>query len=138
MIESWAGSTGRKTRQRRQVASALKSEKRPISAQDLFLQLRGKGSAAKVSLATVYRTLNGLVTTGLVDTFKEDSGETLYLLCERGHHHHLSCRMCGKVVDIRDCKLDGWASQVAKDHGFSTIEHRAELVGTCASCKEAG
>jgi Fur family ferric uptake transcriptional regulator len=38
------------------------------------------------------------------------------------------------VERVRDCRLDDWASEVAAGHGFSDVEHRAELVGVCADC----
>ncbi len=136
-LESWMGSGGRNTRQRRLVVEALQSTKKPASAQDLFMKLNLDKDRTKVSLATIYRTLKGMATAGLADTFREDSGETTYLLCDEGHHHHLCCRTCGKVVDIRDCGLDRWASQAAEIHGFTTVEHRVELIGTCTSCCDA-
>lgn len=135
-LKSWIGSSGRSTRQRRLVTETLEKITKPASAQDLFMRLSAGRQDSRVSLATIYRTLKAMTVAGLVDTFREDSGEITYLLCDEGHHHHLSCRICGKVVDIRDCSLDRWASQAAKDHGFSTVEHRAELVGTCISCDE--
>jgi Fe2+ or Zn2+ uptake regulation protein len=35
---------------------------------------------------------------------------------------------------VRDCRLDDWARDVAAEHGFGQVEHRAELVGVCAVC----
>ncbi len=137
-LDSWVGSSGRSTRQRQLVKEALQSAKRPVSAQELFLELGVKKEETKVSLATIYRTLKGMAAAGLVDTFREDSGETTYLLCDEGHHHHLSCRVCGEVVDIRDCGIDRWASEAANIHGFSNVEHRVELIGTCTRCSDAG
>ena len=137
-LDSWVGNGGRSTRQRQLVKEALQSAKRPVSAQDMFLELGANKEKTKVSLATIYRTLKGMAEAGLADTFSQDSGETTYLLCDAGHHHHLSCRVCGNVVDIRDCGLDSWASRAAKTHGYSNVEHRVELIGTCMRCDDAG
>ena len=29
-------------------------------------------------------------------------GEQAFLLCAGGHHHHLTCRVCGRVEEVRD------------------------------------
>ena len=99
-----------------------------MTAQELHGQLEGVG------LATVYRNLQRLADSGDADTLRRDNGEVAFLICESGHHHHLTCRVCGRVERVRDCRLDDWARQVAAGHGFSNVEHRAELVGVCAAC----
>jgi Fur family ferric uptake transcriptional regulator len=118
----------RRTEQREAIVDALRSSDRAVTAQELHTQLDGVG------LATVYRNLQRLADEGDADTLRRDNGELAFLLCGGGHHHHLTCRICGKVVEVRDCALDDWAVGVARSHGFSEVEHRAELVGVCAAC----
>jgi Fe2+ or Zn2+ uptake regulation protein len=50
------------------------------------------------------------------------------------HHHHLVCRTCGQVSDLR--ALAEAALRVASDTGFDVIEHRVDLVGLCANCRQ--
>ena len=107
---------------------ALRASERAVTAQELHGELEGVG------LATVYRNLQRLADAGDADTLRRDNGEIAFLLCGGGHHHHLTCRSCGRVERVRDCRLDDWASEVAAGHGFSDVEHRAELVGVCAGC----
>lgn len=120
--------TGRQTEQRRAIVEALRGRDRAVTAQELH------GRLADVGLATVYRNLQRLAEQGSVDTIRRESGELAFLLCEGGHHHHLTCRSCGRVERVRDCRLEDWAREVAGDHGFVDVEHRAELLGTCTSC----
>jgi Fur family ferric uptake transcriptional regulator len=120
----------RRTDQRDAIVEALRGSNRAVTAQELHGQLDGVG------LATVYRNLQRLAETGDADTLRRENGELAFLLCGAGHHHHLSCRECGKVEQVRDCRLDDWARAVAADHGFSQVEHHAELVGLCANCAE--
>jgi Fur family ferric uptake transcriptional regulator len=120
----------RRTDQRDAIVEALRGSDRAVTAQELHGQLDGVG------LATVYRNLQRLAETGDADTLRRENGELAFLLCGAGHHHHLSCRECGKVEQVRDCRLDDWARAVAADHGFSQVEHHAELVGLCAKCAE--
>jgi Fur family ferric uptake transcriptional regulator len=118
----------RRTEQRNAIVEALRGSDRAVTAQELHGQLDGVG------LATVYRNLQRLADEGGADTLRRESGELAFLLCDSGHHHHLSCRECGRVERVRDCRLDDWAREVAAGHGFSQVEHHAELVGLCAAC----
>jgi Fur family transcriptional regulator, ferric uptake regulator len=118
----------RRTEQREAIFDALRASDRAVTAQELHAGLEGVG------LATVYRNLQRLADAGDADTLRRDSGEVAFLICGGGHHHHLTCRECGRVERVRDCRLDDWASEVAAGHGFSQVEHRAELVGLCAGC----
>lgn len=118
----------RRTEQRQAILDALRESERAVTAQELHGQLDGVG------LATVYRNLQRLADSGDADTLRRDNGELAFLICGGGHHHHLSCRECGRVEEVRDCRLDDWAREVAVGHGFSEVEHRAELVGVCAAC----
>jgi Fur family ferric uptake transcriptional regulator len=118
----------RRTEQREAIVDALRASDRAVTAQELHAGLEGVG------LATVYRNLQRLADSGDADTLRRDNGEVAFLICGGGHHHHLTCRECGRVEQVRDCRLDDWASDVAAGHGFSQVEHRAELVGVCATC----
>jgi Fur family ferric uptake transcriptional regulator len=118
----------RRTEQREAIVEALRGSERAVTAQELHNQLDGVG------LATVYRNLQRLADDGDADTLRRDNGELAFLLCGGGHHHHLTCRECGRVEEVRDCALDDWARGVARRHGFTQVEHSAELVGLCAAC----
>jgi Fur family ferric uptake transcriptional regulator len=120
----------RRTEQRQAILEALRASDRAVTAQELHGELDGVG------LATVYRNLQRLADEGVADTLRRDNGEQTFLLCEDGHHHHLTCRICGRVERVRDCRLDDWARSVAAEHRFAEVEHRAELVGICAGCAE--
>jgi Fur family transcriptional regulator, ferric uptake regulator len=121
----------RQTEQRRAIVEALRESPRAITAQELHERLDGVG------LATVYRNLQRLVDEGVADALRRESGEQAFLLCGSEHHHHLTCRSCGRVERVRDCRLDEWARAVALEHGFRDVDHRAELVGECPACAQA-
>jgi Fur family ferric uptake transcriptional regulator len=118
----------RQTEQRQAILEALRSSNRAVTAQELHGELDGVG------LATVYRNLQRLADDGTADTLRRDNGEQAFLICGNGHHHHLTCRICGRVERVRDCRLDDWAREVADEHGFAQVEHQAELVGVCRAC----
>jgi Fur family ferric uptake transcriptional regulator len=118
----------RRTEQRRAIVDALSRSDRALSAQELHDDLD------HVGLATVYRNLGRLADAGEIDAIRRPNGETAYRACGAGHHHHLICRECGKVVELHDCALSDWSRQIAEQHGFSRVEHQAELIGVCSDC----
>jgi Fur family ferric uptake transcriptional regulator len=122
----------RSTRQRTAVLATLRAARGPLSAQDLHAEL-----GRTVGLATVYRTLQGLVDAGQVDVFRRDSGEALFRLCNPVHHHHLVCERCGRVEEIDACEVEPWATEVARRRGFAITGHQADIFGRCAACQDA-
>lgn len=124
----------RNTKQKSAVRHALSEAIGFVSAQQLHLVLKNHGSS--IGLATVYRALNDLVTQGEADSLQSLDGELLYRACGEGHHHHLICRACGKTVEIEADKVESWADQVAKSHGFSSPSHTIDIFGTCSPCQK--
>lgn len=121
----------RKTPQRAEVLAALAGGE-ALAAQDLHARLRARGS--RTGLATVYRTLRALAADGALDVLRDDPDRARYRLCSAEHHHHLVCEECGRVVEIPECEVDGWAEKVARAHGFRVRAHRAEISGICRTC----
>ena len=122
----------RRTEQRGAIMEALEGCEAPVTAQELHARLRAGGS--RVGLATVYRNLQRLADAGTADTLRRNSGEQAFMLCGSGHHHHLTCRVCGRAEEVRDCGLDRWSERIAREYGFRRVEHVAELSGVCSSC----
>lgn len=118
----------RRTEQRASIVEALRKSDRAMTAQELH------DSLDAVGLATVYRNLGRLADDGEIDAIRRPNGETAYRACGSGHHHHLICRECGRVVELHDCSLDDWSKKIAAKHGFVGVEHQAELLGTCEQC----
>ncbi|MEP6978474.1 MAG: Fur family transcriptional regulator [Thermoleophilia bacterium] len=125
----------RSTRQRLAVLNALTTEPNDATAQEIHARLVKRGDA--VGLATVYRTLALLSEHGVVDALMHHPGEVCYRLCGEGHHHHLVCDACHRVVELGDCDLSGWLSGLAAEHGFKVKAHTVEVTGTCPDCLAA-
>ena len=122
----------RPTRQRVAVLEALAAEANDATAQQIHARLQARGG--RIGLATVYRTLALLSERGIVDSLMHHAGEACYRLCGAGHHHHLVCNNCHRVVEVRDCNLTPWLDDLAAVHGFTVSMHTVELSGTCADC----
>jgi Fur family ferric uptake transcriptional regulator len=122
----------RNTWQKDAVRHALSEAIGFVSAQQLHLVLRNHGST--IGLATVYRALADLASASEADSLQSKDGELLYRACGTSHHHHLICRKCGKTVEIEADKVETWADDVAKTHGFTKPSHTIDIFGDCASC----
>jgi Fur family ferric uptake transcriptional regulator len=127
------GTRVRGTRQAEALSAALDGLPDFCSAQQIHAELRRRGES--VGLTTVYRHLQVLSGDGRVDTIRDPGGETLYRRCRsHSHHHHLTCRACGRSVEVEGRAVERWAGQVAAEAGFTDVDHTVELVGTCPAC----
>lgn len=124
----------RQTWQKDAVLHALGQSQGFVSAQQLHRKLTKHGSV--IGLATVYRTLNTLVSDGLADSLIGKDGESLFRDCSKDHHHHLICNSCGIAVEIEAKQAETWASKVAKEHGFTDVSHTIDIFGLCKKCSK--
>ena len=124
----------RATRQRSAVTDVLAGATGFRSAQELHEELRRTG--ASVGLTTVYRHLQSLSDSGVVDVLRSDDGEARYRACPtEAHHHHLVCRSCGASVEVDGPAVESWATAVAAEHGYTDVTHTVEVFGTCRACR---
>ena len=127
------GTRIRGTRQAEALSAALDNLAGFCSAQQIHAELRRSGE--RIGLTTVYRHLQVLSEDGRVDTIRDANGETLCRRCRTSaHHHHLTCRSCGRSVEVEGKAVEHWAEQVAAEAGFTEVGHTVELFGTCPDC----
>jgi len=122
------------TRPREQISGVLAAGKRFFSAAEIHRALEDE--QAKVSLSTVYRTLEHLMAKGEVTVRIDEAGESTYMLCEpEHHHHHAICRVCGKVDDVDCTVVDQFSESLLDLHGFELDGHKMEFMGRCRACR---
>ncbi len=122
------------TAQRLAIADVILGTDRHLSADDVAKELRTHG--ANAGTATVYRTIEVLVRSGLV--VERDFGEGFKRYeAARGvpHHEHLLCTTCGRVTEFRDERLERMTSLLAETHDFSRQRHRLVIYGLCGNCR---
>jgi Fur family ferric uptake transcriptional regulator len=122
----------RATRQRAAITALLENLDEFRTAQELHEELRRRGEG--IGLTTVYRTLQTMAASDLIDSLRTETGESAYRRCSEQHHHHLVCRRCGATVEVAGKHVETWASDVAREHQFSDVSHTIEIFGTCAQC----
>jgi Fur family transcriptional regulator, ferric uptake regulator len=126
------------TQQREAVAEVVFESEDHLSVEQIEARLRARGE--KTGKATVYRTLEMLVKSGLVA--ERDFGEGFkryeHLFGQMPVHGHLVCEECGAVTEIQDPDLKRIQDRVAAEQGFAPSRYRLEIFGLCGSCRAAG
>lgn len=90
-----------------------------------------------IGLVTIYRTLDILTKLGLICEVHVGGSCHSYLMRRlTGHHHHMVCSDCGKVIDFADCDLSELERRVACETGFEIEDHLLEFVGLCQDCQK--
>lgn len=127
---------GRMSAQRALIAEAVSTISGAFTAEELHREVLRRSPG--IGLATVYRALGAMQTSGAVEAVGERHGSALLVLCGRGdHHHHLVCTSCGSVTGI-DCPLDEEVLAAARRQGHSVTRHEIALYGVCARCRRNG
>ena len=121
------------SRSRLAVLEALAAEPNDATAQEIHRRLVDSGR--RIGLATVYRALAALSGAGVVDALPHGPGESCYRLCGTGHHHHLVCSECHRVIELPGCPAEEWIASRARRRGFAVTGHRLEVTGVCAGCR---
>jgi Fe2+ or Zn2+ uptake regulation protein len=120
------------TPQRRAVVQALAGEHVHHTADQVHASARVL--VPEVSLATVYNTLNELVSMGEISAINVGDGSTRYDPKVGPDHHHLICDGCGRIYDIEPSGLDGLALPSAQHHGMRIDSVEVVFRGHCADC----
>lgn len=122
----------RRTRNQEKILTALKGLSQPISAQNLYVEMRQEG--ASMGLATVYRSLDALKLEGSVQMRTLPTGEALYSLPQEDRHH-LTCLQCGNTIAIDECPVHALEAQLHQAHHFRIFYHTLEFFGLCPQCQ---
>lgn len=107
------------------------SEKRHVSAEDVYRMLLDNGE--EIGLATVYRVLTQFESAGLVCRHHFEGGQSVFELNRGGHHDHLVCIKCGKVIEFMDEVIEQRQRAIAEKKGFSIEDHSLVIYGSCNS-----
>ncbi|MCX7372119.1 MAG: Fur family transcriptional regulator [Alphaproteobacteria bacterium] len=113
------------TGQRRLIARVLSESEDHPDVEELYR--RAAVLDAKVSIATVYRTVRLLEEKGIVARRDFGEGRSRYDPADRGHHHHLIDVDSGSVLEFEDEALEQVAACIAARLGFALVDVRLQL-----------
>ena len=119
---------------RRRVLELVWQSHAPVKAYDLLDSLSGDGRRA--APPTVYRALDFLRDAGLVHKIESLNA---FIGCAKPEHRHsaqfLICTGCGAVAEMDDADLTARIDANARRLGFSVVEEKIEVAGTCRACR---
>jgi Fur family ferric uptake transcriptional regulator len=93
-----------------------------------------RGEIGAISLQSVYDALSVLVAEGLIRRIQPAGSPALFEDRVGDNHHHLICRVCGRVVDI-DCAIGSAPCLKAiEDRGYDIDEAEVAYWGRCPTC----
>ena len=93
------------------------------------LHARAARLDARISLATVYRTVKLFEEAGLLERHEFGDGRSRYEDAERDHHDHLIDVNSGQVIEFVDPDIEALQEKIAARLGYRLIGHRLELLG---------
>jgi len=129
------GSGLKATRQRLDVLGELERADKPVSAEELYLHLRGAGGG--INLSTVYRVLDALSACGIAHAVRPvGSDKALFELVGDEHRHYLVCTSCRRMQAVGHCPLESFEELVARENGFVVTGHRLDIYGICPDCRQ--
>ncbi|MCS7193732.1 MAG: transcriptional repressor [Meiothermus sp.] len=117
------------TRQRQAIREVMAELDRPLSPAEVLEAARRK--VPSLGIATVYRTLKGLVEEGSAVAVELPGQAPRYELSGKRHHHHFHCTHCGKVFELEGCPGD---FSFMLPQGFQAERHEIVLYGRCTEC----
>jgi len=121
----------RQTRQRRLVYETVADTDSHPTAEWVYERVRRR--MPRVSLGTVYRNLQLLVSEGLLRSWTR--GRITRYDADLDPHDHFSCRRCGLLLDLERAPRVFSEERRLRARGHEIDDHILEFVGICRNCR---
>ena len=123
----------RVTNQRALIMEIIRQGQGHLDADEIYRRARGK--EPRLSLSTVYRTLQMFKKLGLVEELHFDEGHHHYEVKPSTEHHHLLCLGCGKVIEFNRPLSRYIKRNVPEAKGFDITGTEVRMIGYCSKCR---
>jgi Fur family ferric uptake transcriptional regulator len=88
-----------------------------------------------IGRASVFRTLDLFTQLSIIrPTYIDSSVTPTYVFMPNGHHHHVICTNCSRVIEFEDCGLDDLTSKLEASLHVHLTGHLLEFYGVCENC----
>lgn len=121
------------TEQRILILDTIRNGLRHFTAQDIFEAVSAQSNG--MGFATVYRFLRMLSEHKFVTEVRMGGMPARYEWAGKPHHDHLTCVICGKIVEFENNEIERLQNEVATSLGFHLTGHLLELFGECLQCQ---
>ncbi len=124
----------RMTDQRRVIARVIEAASDHPDVEELYR--RASAFDDRISLSTVYRTVNLFEEAGLITKHDFKDGRARFELIPDEHHDHLIDIRSGRVIEFRNEEIEAIQDVIARKLGYRLVDHRLELYAVPLEVKE--
>jgi len=125
----------RVTDQRALILEIIQQGQGHLDADEIYRRARLK--KPRISLSTVYRTLQRLKELGLVEELHLDETHHCYEVKPSTEHHHLVCLGCGRVIEFQYPLSRYVKRNVTEAKDFEVVDTEIRMAGYCSQCRRA-
>ena len=123
------------TRQRALIMDIIRRGQGHLDADEIFRRAHKK--EPRLSLSTVYRTLQMMKELELVDELHFGENHHHYEVKPASEHHHLVCLGCGRVIEFSYPLYRYLKKEVPELKNFDITETEIRVAGYCDQCRRA-
>lgn len=133
-LEKLRPAGGRRSSKRDFIVGVFLRQEGHLSAEDLVELIRRED--ARISRATVYRTLQWMVDAGIAR--RVDFGEGRFRFehsYRHPRHFHLICKTCNRSFEFLSSDIEALVEEVAAARHFAARQSVLQIYGTCEDCR---
>ena len=124
----------RVTNQRALILEIIRRGQGHLDADEIYRRARQK--RPRLSLSTVYRTLQALKRVGLIEELHFDENHHHYEIKPPEEHHHLVCQGCGRVIEFQYPLSSVIKKEVPEAKDFEITDSEVQVTGYCSECRK--
>ncbi|MFH1382415.1 MAG: Fur family transcriptional regulator [Chloroflexota bacterium] len=122
------------TNQRALVLEIIRQGRGHLDADEIHRRARLK--QPRLSLSTVYRTLQTLKKLNLIEEIHFDEAHHHYEMKPVTEHHHLVCLGCGRVVEFQYPLTRLVRKHITEARSFEIVGSEIRMTGYCHECQQ--
>lgn len=120
----------KKTKTRELVKNILEKESKPLSAYDIYEQLKDQN----ITLSSIYRTLDTFHNNKIITKDISNDKVSKYTLNKKEHKHFLECKECHSSTPLDFCPYHNANKKIKNETNFTVDEHNLIILGICENC----
>ena len=123
------------TRERRRIYDKVRLLSEHFDGEKLYEILRGEND--DIARGTVFRTIPLLLESGVIQlSVGKGKGEFFERSSSKGHHDHILCVGCGKVIEYHCEEIETLQDKICKKYDAELLFHDHKLYVRCAKCRK--
>ncbi len=121
------------TNARLRILNVLEEHEGHMTSADVLAAV--EAIAPEIGRASVFRALDLFTRLSFIrPTYINDSSTPTYVLLPNGHHHHIICTECDRVIEFDDCHLEKLEHDLKQKFNVQLTGHLLEFYGLCPAC----